>query len=201
MVDQVGICNLALSWLGAKLITSISDEQIEAVLCKANYDPARDAVLEDRDWTFAIKRRRLTPLADYDEAGFTYAFRLPPEVLRVITVTDGNNQTDVGRGRDIHWQREGQNILANESEIHTRTVDIITSEVRFMATFVQAFAARLAADICTPLTHSDSLQTKMWQLYERKLGIAAASDGRQGRSEKITPTELLVSRRLGRGIL
>ena len=201
MVDQVGICNLALSWLGAKQITSIGDPQVEAVICKANYDSARDAVLEDRDWTFAVVRRKLTPINETPEFGFPFAFLIPPSALRIITVTDGAGRTASGRGRDVNWQLEGQHILTDREVIYVRWVDSVKPEIQFSSGFVQAFAARLAADMTMPLTHSKTLQADMWQLYASKLAIAAANDGRQGRSEKITPSELDTSRRLGSGIL
>ena len=56
MPSEIQICNLAISWLGGQRITSFGDETAEAILCYANYELARDAVLERIEWSFAIKR-------------------------------------------------------------------------------------------------------------------------------------------------
>jgi hypothetical protein len=64
--------------------------------------------------------------------------------------------------------------------------------------FVQVVAARIAADIAMALTENRKLQVDMWQLYERKLAEAAASDGQQGSNDFITQTQLVDVRSGGR---
>ena len=62
--SPVQICNISIGWLGGTLITSLDDGTNEANLCKATYEPSRDQVLEERNWTFATKRTSLNPIAD-----------------------------------------------------------------------------------------------------------------------------------------
>jgi hypothetical protein len=56
--------------------------------------------------------------------------------------------------------------------------------------FVQALAARMAAELAIPLSENAQLQGTMWQLYGTKLAEAAARDGQQGSNEYITQRRL-----------
>lgn len=196
MTSEVAICNLALSWLGGNLITALTDEQKEAKICNANYELARDAVLEDRDWTFATKRYILTPDVTTPVYGYDQQFLIPAEVLRVIHVGNNRNVNNPDQ-ITINWQKEENRIVANETQIQVRAIARITDTARFPPTFTHALAARLAADIAIPLTASRSLMESMWGLYEQKMSAAAGSDGRQGRREKIQATQLVAARRQG----
>jgi len=155
MASDVSICNQALSWLGGSLITSLDDDINEAKVCKANYADIRDAVLEAHDWTFA------TPPVN----GYVNAFPLPPDVLRVM---DFNNGED--------WRIEGTAIVTNEAAAKIRAVVRITDPNRFSALFVQALAARLAADLAITLTHSMKLQKQYYAIYSDKMNEAFTNE-------------------------
>ena len=73
MATAVSICNQALSLVGANSIISLDDNTTEARLCKAIYEPVRDALLEEHAWTFAIKwidipRLANPPLSEFKNA-------------------------------------------------------------------------------------------------------------------------------------
>ncbi len=187
--SQVNICNLALGWLGADLLTSLTDGNIEARLCRENYDSARDAVLEDHAWTFANARRTLNPDPIAPEFGFEQRFRLPAEVIRVLsanaTVRDDNQTV---------WVREGNFLLSNHEVLHIKYTRRVTEEILFSSNFVQAFANRLAADLALPITESRSMAEHHWKAYMLKLAGAAATDGMQGTSQTIRSNRLLGAR-------
>ena len=197
-VGTVSIVNQALSWLGANLITSIDDDSTEAIVAKANYDLLRDAVLEAREWTFAISRMSLTPLVRKPVYGYSRQFLVPSFVLRVLSVPDSpTSGSTVGlNGGGADWlqdvefwrmesQPEGTVILADRDTLMIRAIIQVTNEELWSPTFVQAFAARLAAEMAMPLVESRELQADMHGLYAAKLREAASLDGMQGRVEKI----------------
>ena len=196
MTSEVGICNLALSWLGGNLITALTDDQKEAKICDANYALARDAVLEDRDWTFATKRYKLTPDATSPVYGYGQRFLIPAEIIRVVHVGTDNNVNNPDQ-ITIPWQKEENFIVANEAQVFVRAIAKITDTSRFPPSFTHAVAARLAADIAIALTSSRSMMESMWQLYDAKLTAASSNDGRQGRREQIQATQLTSARRAG----
>ena len=59
MATETSICNAALNLLGSSNITSIDDDNTKARLCKSNYDELRQAVLEEGNWSFAMRRYKL----------------------------------------------------------------------------------------------------------------------------------------------
>ena len=189
MASEVGICNQALGWLGATPIISLDDNTTEARLCKANYALVRDAVLEAHNWTFAIGRFDLPQNATGPVNGYTNAFQIPTEVLRVL---------DVNCGED--WRVEGQDIVTNEAVAKIRAVVRVADPNRFSSLFTQALAARLAADLAIALTQSRELQQQHYQIYLEKLDEAAANDGSQGKSRQITSSWLRGSRAGGSGV-
>ena len=192
-MSEVAICNQALGWLGANLITSLDDESTEAQLCKLNYNPLRDAVLERVDWSFAIKRFVAAPLVQPPAYHYSHAFELDSEVLRVITVSASAD--DYPQVED--WVVEDRKILMNYNTCYYRAVTAVTDSTRFSPLFVQALAARLAADMAIPLTNSRTLQEDMFKIYVAKVREAKASDGRQGRSQQTHSPYLRNSRRVG----
>lgn len=211
--SEVAICNIALGWLGGDLIISLNDDSIEAKLCKANYDPLRDAVLEEREWTFAVKRIEPAALVADPLYGFDKNFQIPPNVLRVLQVTRAGEDvtnasvanngirsssrggTGIGRETRIEWLREGETIVANSAErIFARVLIRIEDTTKFSPAFDQALAARLAMDLAIPLTNSEKMQSSMASMYGEKMALAAVSDGLQGRSYNTRSDALTVVR-------
>jgi hypothetical protein len=189
-MTDVEICNVALGWLGAELIASLNDESTEARLCKVQYPLARDVVLEDRAWSFAMERRVLdTPDATAPVSGFTYAFTLPTTTIRVVRADDGTGDYRIA------WAVEGRKVLANVATVYIESLVRPVSEALFSPAFCQALAARLAADLAISITENRQLQADLWSLYEKKLKAAAATDGLQGTSVRIRARSLAAWRR------
>ena len=197
MTSEVSICNLALSWLGTNPITALTDDTVEAKQCQANYEPARDATIEDRNWTFAIERLILTPMIDTPTFGYSHQFLIPARVLRVISVSDGSASGSNVMGTEIDWQKEKNAIVANTSTVYVKAVVQEKDPARYPPSYVQALAARLAAEMAMPLTHSNAMLDRMWGLYGAKLKAASGTDGRQGRREQTEAVRLTRARRLG----
>lgn len=170
-LNSVGICNLALGYLGGNTIMSLDDDSVEANLCNANYDTCRDAVLEDLDWTFATERFKMsTPMAEKPLYEYSSQFLLPDHIIRVIDV----NQDD------RPWCVEGRKILCLDASINVRAIVKVTETNLFTNAFVQCLAPYLAANIAIPLTQSPQLMEGMLALYNQKKMLAGASDTKQG---------------------
>jgi hypothetical protein len=187
MASEVSICNQAISWLGGNRIISISDidgsSPIEAILCKDNYAPIRDAVLSEAAWTFATTR--FIPVADAASPAYGYstAFKIPTEILTILEVQrDPNNANGSG---DIDWRREGNLILCDEKIIYVKAIQRVKDPSKFHPTFIQALAARLAAELAIPLTGNRQLQADMFSLYQEKLDTAMYVDGSQGKRDRL----------------
>jgi len=199
-VSEVSISNKALGWLGADRITSLNDTQTEAVTAKENYAESRDYVLADTDWTFAIKRYQLALSTEKPSFGYTNAFLLPDEVLRVITYNerDANYQNTRTSVTD-RWDVENGFIVSNDESANVRAIARITDTALFSPGFVLCVAARMAADMAMSLTNSTKREQAMEAKYQYYLRQAKRADGRQGKSKRLVSTYLTDARFSGSG--
>lgn len=191
-MSVVAICNQALSWLGENSITSLDDPTNIAKQCKLNFEPVRDAVLEERDWSFAKKRYNLPKNATGPAFRYANAFQLPPDVLRVVSVNDVDFDSAT---RD--WSVEGGNIVTNLSSCKVLAIVRVTDDTLYSPMFTRALACALASDICTSITDNAQLADRLFQRYQFMMGKAANSDGRQGKKKRIRSRWLEQARHSG----
>lgn len=189
VLSEVDICNLALAQLGGKFsITSLDDDTVGAHLCKANYAPLRDAVLEEMDWTFAIKEHVLAADPDKSLIGGYARYKLPAKVLRVLAVF-----TNSGKIED--WRVESRFVLTHTDTLFIRSLDSTNDTALFSQAFTQALAGRIAAELAMPLTNSTALSSSMWQLYAQKVALARTNDSLQGSSLSYPTGRIIRARR------
>ena len=189
MISEVAICNTALAWLGQTLITTLDDPaDPNAEKCRNTYPFVRDAVLEEREWTFA-RARDISVTEQRGGWDQWYRHSFPQDWLTVSNVYADPRSED-----NIEWEREGRFILAKESTIYLRGLKRVTDTGQFTNLFVQALAARMAADLAIALTQDRAMQSDMWQLYQGKLAEAAARDGYQSSAQKMKPGMLVRGR-------
>ena len=142
MLTAVALCARALLKLGAAPITSFTDDRTEATLATMLYASTRDALLVQYPWRFAVAQLALTPLQTPPLSEFAYAFQLPADFLRALTV---------GQGATYRIVR---------NTLHANTPDVLLSyiyqpdESQFPPHFCQALVARLSAEFCLPLTEN-----------------------------------------------
>lgn len=181
MPSQVSISNQALAAVGGNLIVSFSDGTTEANLCAALWTSTVDTVLAAYPWPCAIKRASLAMLATSPAFGYSAAFQLPSDCLRVLD-TDDDRRT---------WKREGRTLLADASAVSIRYLSNAADVQNFDAPLVATLAARMAAELAPAVAQSNSLTTSMWELYERKLKEARATLSLEGSSEAFLEGDLV----------
>ena len=110
MTDAVSICNLALQRVGAKSISSLTEDSTAARACNRVYTQARDSELRAHVWSFA--RERVQVAADGTDPTFGYAKRyaLPSDCLRILP-TNGTKGDPV----QDDWQIEGRFVLTDDA--------------------------------------------------------------------------------------
>lgn len=187
MTSKVSICNQALGWLGANLITSFEDGITESNLCEVNYDPLRRVVLEECPWSFAVGRTQLNEITDGPVYGYDHAYQLPTDLIRVLNVNDGSREI-------IEWTKEGDKILCDSGTVYIKYIKDEFNVAAFSPGFTQSLAARIAMDLALVLTHSKAMAESMTALYGEKLSLAETLDGMQGVNEKFVSNQYKVSR-------
>jgi len=181
--NETTICNLALGKLGAKTVMSLNDASPEARAAKLHYAATRDEVLRAHRWNFAIKRVKLTRLAEAPLFGWSAQYMLPADCLRVLQV-NGYEETQ----REGRWEVEARRLLTSSACAKMKYVSRVTDCNLFDALFVKALALKLAAELAKPLTGSGQLAGDLLTEYERITGpTARGADVFEGRPKRKLP--------------
>lgn len=193
-VSEVSICNLALSHIGEKPITSLSDDTKPARECNRLYPITRDMELRSHNWNFSIKRTDLAEDGTEPNSEYGHRYAVPAECLRILEVLYANR-----------WRVEAGNladsgklfILTNLSgPIYIRYIAQITDPAVFDVLFVNALAARLAMDLAVPLAQSNTVAEGSAEKYRFWIGQARSMDAFES-SPRQRPDPSWVAARFG----
>jgi len=144
--SETDICNLALQRLGAKSISTLTEDSVAGRECNRVYHHARDSELRAHPWNFA--RARAVLAADATAPAFEFAdqFPLPDDYLRILPDTDVED-----------WQIEGKSILTNDgAPLNLVYIRQITNVNDFDELFISLLVARIAVDIVEKITQSNT---------------------------------------------
>lgn len=167
MASKVEIINRGLQLLGAKRITSTTEDSRNARAMNAAYEPVKLALLRKHSWACATKRVQLAASSTAPLFGKENAFPLPADWVRSLPL-DPDQQTN-----DDDRVIEGRNILTNESApLDLRYIYDVTDPNEMDASFREALAVELAEATCEEITQSN---TKMATIVvAKKEAIAEA---------------------------
>lgn len=196
MASPVSIANRALIHLGAETILLLSDNVKQARVLAAMFDDTRDAELRANRWKFAIKRTRMSALADAPTWGYSYQYELPDDYLAMVQVNDIYIST--GTKQKAPWSVEGRRVLTDlGAPLALRYVSRVTDTTLFDALFVDVLALRLAMNACEALTQSDTKFQKLAQLYKEALNRAVRVDAVENPPDELPAGSWLTSRQGG----
>lgn len=168
------VCNAALTKLGAETIITLDEDNEPARVCKSNYERCRDYVLAEHAWNCATARASLAALVDAPAFGYSAAFQLPADCLRIL---------DTGL---TDFRLEGRTILANESAIQLLYIKKITDPSELSAHLTEAIAAYLAKEISFRLKQDNDRLRLAAQEYAQVLRRAKFIDASEEPVYKFT---------------
>jgi hypothetical protein len=173
MADQVTIVNRALTTLGAEPIVNLTDNTLEAKVANRVYDESRKSILSERLWTFATKRALLnqvtTPLA-WTDINFNFLYQLPSDIIRIFGINSDRAE----------WRVEQEYITSDTDGLGIIYVFNQTDTTKWGASFVDAFADKLAADMSFSINNSKSSTKDILSKYEGETLPKAMSEDSQG---------------------
>jgi len=204
---EVQICNKALLRLAANQVSSpngevsqLQEDSLEAKLCKANFNLIRDIVLEDRVWSFALRRSVLdTPDPQSPAFGYSNRFLAPPNALNIWRVQWASENSNQNVKTNDPWILEDNYILTDADKIFVHWIERLDSQTIARASnqFVDVLSLRLAIEFCMPLTENATMQQALMQEYQMRLVDASAVDGSQATREIIRANQLKNARNTG----
>jgi hypothetical protein len=186
-LTDVELCAAALLKIGARPILDLDEETLEAVCARRLYPITRDALLAAHPWSFTLAQAELTPDASPPIADFAHAFALPEDHLRTISV--GSR----GRSRGLAYRVQGGRILC-DAEAITLAYQRRGAEEEMPAFFVPLLVARLAAELCVPLTENGGRAIELFRLAEAELRLARLIDSQQATPQRFDDFTLIGAR-------
>ena len=206
---ELQIANKALYRLAAEPVESptndvarITTDTLEADLIKHNFGIIRDTVLEDRIWSFSLRRALLnTPDPIAPVYRFRNRFVVPADALNVWRVARDGQFNERVNFNDA-WILEDQHILTNLDQVFIQYIARLDSRNIYKASplFVDALSIRLAAELCIPLTENRTLHADLMAEYQQRLIDAASVDGGQGTRQILRANSLTNIRNSGFGV-
>ena len=172
MASVVDICNGALNQLGATTILSLTEDSKNARLCNSRYTQVRDAVFRSHPWNCLQKRVELAADTTAPAWGFSYAYTLPADCLRLLRILD----------YDSNYKVEGRKILSNTSSMKILYIGRITDPNEYDESLRETLSAALGADIAFAVTSNNQTASNMYNLFQDKLKDARFIDSTEGQN-------------------
>lgn len=193
-ISVVQMCNVALSRIDANRIDSLTESSKAARICNTIYETIRDAVLSDFDWGFARTELTLALLTD-SFSGYDYAYAYPTDCLelrKIFDETGANTGTSYDIDTDSHVQtgkveyeirsnasKDAKVILTDKADAVGIYTARVTDPNMFSASYVDAFADRMASDLAIPLKGKATLQQAWLKSYFLRIGKSKANNANE----------------------
>lgn len=187
---EVDICNAALSRAGiSKRIESLSDATVEAEACDAEYAGARDAVLEDHPWQFAVKYVTLAEDGSSPKWYWNRQYTLPNDYMMLLNL----------ESEEIAYEITADlKLLTDEgAPLKIRYTSRVTDPSKMPQSFKQAVVLRLASYIAVSLTKDLDRANFLEQKYEKQVADARFADGSRRSYQPLDSSAFQDARHIG----
>lgn len=183
--SNTDICNLALDLLSAGTVQDIENptSATEELLARW-YGQSRRKVLREHPWNFAIKRQILSPSSTAPAFGYSKAFPVPSDFIRIVYVaTDLVSDGDVVLSPE-NYQVEGNNLLISNtfgdaSQLKLVYVSDFKTVSQFDPMFIDLLAYEIAISIAYKVTESNTNIQRVTELHKQRAALAKAIDGQE----------------------
>ena len=174
MSVELDICNSAIIKLGGTPIDDLLADTKEARLCNMQYPKIRDAALRSAPWSFATKRKVLTPVdpvpLEFINGG-EFVFQQPIDCVKVWKLWEQPY---------VKFRVEGRYIIADTNTINLYYVTKAAAVDSYDAAFMETIANLLAADLCYSLTGSTSLMQSLQGTADFWMNQARSYNSQEG---------------------
>lgn len=190
MVDRAQVSNLALQKLGSDYkITDPLDDRKPAREIASAWDLVRDVTLRAHLWNFALTRAQLSAAAGIQSGAYLYRFPLPADFLRL------DIQAISPRHVRADFLLEAGGLAANYAgAISVRYVRRVEEVELWDASFVEAFACRLAHQTADAITGDGGRRDANWKGFLAAIAEARAIDGRENPPEPAEDSSWVTAR-------
>ncbi len=168
-LSQVEMVNIALIEIGDATITSMTENNERARTMNALFNSARDNLIRDCPWNFAMKRATLTASPTAPIYEWATAFPLPADFLYMFSTES-----------DSRYRLEGGNLLSNTENslniTYVRRVEVVTE---FDTGFTDALIAKLAFEASTRFAQDPATTNRLFGEFQLEVIKAKKLDGQE----------------------
>lgn len=191
MSTKLEIMNNALRKCGLPTGASLDDEDWNATEV---FDTAAKQALRSFPWGFCTMFESLPVNTNAPAHGFTYAYTIPNDCLRVVDVRQ-HNDLRAPKGRFVV---SGKLHYANVNPCNARYVkDVSASPEDWPEDFADAVSCRIAAEIASLSAQTATLTPGLLQMYQLSLAQAQAIDSTETNERVPLDESILATRTQG----
>lgn len=198
MTSKVDICSNALLLIGDSPINSfevVGADQDRVTLVSNLWEYTKDAMIRAHNWSCCIKRVQLAPNTEPpawgDMSEYTYAFNIPSDCLRILSVYPYESPID--------HKVEGRQILCNYSPLYLRYIFRNDNVSTWDAGLIDVMVSAMASACAYPIKQSGELKERFDKEVFIKLRSIRARDANQSTQYGITDSPLTQVRGVGGG--
>jgi hypothetical protein len=189
VASKVEIANRALQLLGAKSITSLTEDSRNARSINLAYEPVKLAELRKHPWNFAIKRAQLAASTTEPLFNRENSFPLPSDCVRLLSPDPEVNFND------LDWQIEGRNIITDwDDPLDVRYIYDVTDPNEMDVLFRELLSSKLAMELCEEITQSNSKKADAKAMYDEILAQAKKANAIEKVAERPPEDEWITIR-------
>lgn len=176
MTAETDIANAALTKIGATRITSFTDGSKNADRISIQYPFVRDDLLRRHNWNFATKRIKLARSSSTPVSGFDYAYPLPADWIRTVSVSDSDDGVSGVTYREEMLSNQ-RCLLTDSDQVYLRYIAKIEDPNAMPADFHMALIVALARAVAVSIANSNTMEDQLRAEAELALNRAKSSDG------------------------
>jgi len=175
MPGETDVVNVALHLIGGTRIVDLGDGTKNANIANDIYTEVRDNLLRSHPWNFATKRVQLAQLVATPAFEFDFAYALPADWIRTISVhhNDAGFGTLLYRAEFLGSQRV---IVASADQCWMRYIYQVEDPNQMDPAFRRALELSLAKDLSIALASSNRLQNDLDVQATRAINAARSAD-------------------------
>lgn len=198
-MTETELVNSALRKIGGKRITSIDEAVGSAGIASDILTNERDELLASTTWNFAVTRAALAALSVAPIFEFDYAFALPSDCLRLISVTDNDGGTGAVEYKLESVEQADASfvtcILTAVSQVWIRYVRKVTDVSLMSPGFREVLILRMAKIFAISIARSNPLYQGIDAELTRALSSAKSADSMQDYPDRMQEGSWATSRR------
>lgn len=196
MSTPTDLCNIALRRIGAAPISGnyLTASGKEAAVARTFYDEARRDCLNLHHWNFAIKRASLTASATSPTFGWDYAYPLPADFIRLVSLHPYDDDMATVDYRLEFQSGDDRVIVTNTNTAYIRYVFDLQDVNVYSAAFRDVLSFRLARDFAGGLNKPIAEKQLTDAAFRKKLSRAKAIDGLSDYPESLAEGDWVTDR-------